>query len=657
MPNRRAKPKRVHGRTSRTGLAADLARIAAILERHAADPEAGKGTTKAPPETERPEDAEDAPLGLLCRTFGLTPFERDVLLLCAGVELDADCAAQVARLQEGAPPTFALALAALPEAHWSALLPTGPLRYWRLVELGAGPSLVGSALRIDERILHYLLGLQFLDQRLAGIVGVAGPAAELVPSHEALAERIAAVWQAPGAQDGAPPPVQLCGGDPTARRDIAAAACALAGCALLVLHARDLPDGEEPFEQLQRLWEREALLVVGARMIVADLPDGADKAAERRVERLIERAEGLLILSSAARRPPGARTMLTLEVAKPPPSDQLALWRQALGDAAVDEADLRTLAYQFDVDLAAIRAASADALGTAPGGDGAALARALWDSCRGQARARVEKGVECIAPRACWDDLVLPERQRQLLGAIVDQIRHRPTVYGDWGFSDKTMRGLGLAALFAGPSGTGKTLAAEVIAAELSLDLMRIDLSAVVDKYIGETEKNLSRVFDAAEAGGAVLLFDEADALFGKRGEVKDSHDRYANIEVDYLLQRIDAYRGLAILATNLKDNLDQAFLRRLRFIVQFPFPDAAQRARIWERVFPPQTPLENLDFARLAQLNVAGGSIRNIALNAAFQAAADGSGVSMAQIRASARTEYAKLEKPLTDAETRGWE
>jgi SpoVK/Ycf46/Vps4 family AAA+-type ATPase len=216
---------------------------------------------------------------------------------------------------------------------------------------------------------------------------------------------------------------------------------------------------------------------------------------------------------------------------------------------------------------------------------------------------------------------------------------------------------LGISALFAGTSGTGKTMAAEVLANERRLDLYRIDLSAVVSKYIGETEKNLRRVFDAAEAGGAILLFDEADALFGKRSEVKDSHDRYANIEVGYLLQRMEAYHGLAILTTNLKNALDTAFLRRIRFVVQFPFPDAPQRAEIWRRVFPAATPKESLRIESLARLNVAGGNIRNIALHAAFLAAEANEPVRMTHLLSGARTEYAKLEKPLTEAEIGDWE
>ena len=199
-------------------------------------------------------------------------------------------------------------------------------------------------------------------------------------------------------------------------------------------------------------------------------------------------------------------------------------------------------------------------------------------------------------------------------------------------------------------------MAAEVLANELRLDLYRIDLSQVVSKYIGETEKNLRRVFDAAEDGGAILLFDEADALFGKRSEVKDSHDRYANIEVSYLLQRMEAYRGLAILTTNMKDALDTAFLRRIRFVVSFPFPDAAQRAEIWRRIFPPETPRRRLDLDRLARLNVTGGNIRNIALNAAFLAADAGEPVRMPHLLRRRAGEYAKLEKTLTEAEMRGW-
>ena len=261
-----------------------------------------------------------------------------------------------------------------------------------------------------------------------------------------------------------------------------------------------------------------------------------------------------------------------------------------------------------------------------------------------------------IAVKAKWDELVLPPEQKALLRQITDQVGRRNRVYDAWGFREKMNRGLGINALFAGESGTGKTMAAEVIANELQLDLFRIDLSAVVNKYIGETEKNLRRLFDAAEDSGAILFFDEADALFGKRSEVKDSHDRYANIEINYLLQRMESYRGLAILATNMKNTLDKAFMRRLRFVVDFPFPGVEERKEIWRKVFPPETPVDNnLDYQRLASLNLCGGSIQNVALNAAFLAAQHNDGrVTMPLLLNAARTEFKKLERPAKESDFR---
>src|SRR5262249_12479790 len=223
--------------------------------------------------------------------------------------------------------------------------------------------------------------------------------------------------------------------------------------------------------------------------------------------------------------------------------------------------------------------------------EGPLQAGGVWDACRSLARPRLEDLAQRIAPCATWNDLVLPDAQTKTLRQLTRQVRHRMKVYEAWGFAARGRRGLGMSALFTGASGTGKTMAAEVLARDLRLDLYRIDLSAVVSKYIGETEKNLKQVFDAAEEGGVILLFDEADALVGKRSNVKDSHDRYANIEVGYLLQKMEAYQGLAILTTNLKSAMDTSFQRRLRFTVNFPFPDANQREAIWRRVFPEAPP------------------------------------------------------------------
>ncbi|WP_293103273.1 ATP-binding protein, partial [Moorena sp. SIO3I6] len=280
----------------------------------------------------------------------------------------------------------------------------------------------------------------------------------------------------------------------------------------------------------------------------------------------------------------------------------------------------------------------------------------LWDFCRHFARNQLDHLAQPINATATWDDLVLPTPQRLLLSDIATHLRHQYKVYQQWGFAQKGDRGLGISALFYGASGTGKTMAAEVLAQEFRLDLYRIDLSRVVSKYIGETEKNLRRIFDAAETGSAILLFDEADALFGKRTQVQDSHDRHANIEVSYLLQRMEAYQGLAILTTNFQSALDSAFSRRIRFVVEFPFPQAEIRTQIWQRIFPAMTPTLNLNYQKLGQLNVAGGNIRNIALNAAFLAAAADEAVNMEHIYEATKREYLKLKKMLTNEEIEGW-
>jgi SpoVK/Ycf46/Vps4 family AAA+-type ATPase len=280
----------------------------------------------------------------------------------------------------------------------------------------------------------------------------------------------------------------------------------------------------------------------------------------------------------------------------------------------------------------------------------------MWSACRTIGRSKLDELAQRIESAAGWDDLILPEAQKATLRQIGAHVQNRLKVHLEWGFAEKGARGLGISALFAGESGTGKTMAAEVLAHELQLDLYRIDLSAVVSKYIGETEKNLRRVFDAADDSGAILLFDEADALFGKRSEIKDSHDRYANIEVSYLLQRMEAYRGLAILTTNMKGALDVAFQRRLHFVVHFPFPDQALREAIWRSVFPAGAPQGAVDYSKLARLSVTGGSIRNIAINAAFRAAELQEPVSMAHLLQAAHQEASKRERPLSDAEIRGW-
>lgn len=259
-----------------------------------------------------------------------------------------------------------------------------------------------------------------------------------------------------------------------------------------------------------------------------------------------------------------------------------------------------------------------------------------------------------IVPRRNWQDLVLPKDTLAQLQEFCQQVRYRTQVYTDWGFDRKLSLGKGLIALFTGDSGTGKTLSAEILAKDLGLDLYKVDLSLVVSKYIGETEKNLSQVFQEAQESNAILFFDEADALFGKRSEVKDAHDRYANIEINYLLQRVEEYEGVIILASNLSRNIDAAFLRRLHFSIEFPFPDEKHRLQIWRNIFPPQAPMaEDLDFEFLAhQFKIAGGNIRNVALAAAFRAAGNGDAIGMKQIVLAMKREYQKLGKVCERAE-----
>jgi len=595
-------------------------------------------------------------LDRVAAVFGLSDFERDVLLLCAGVELDAAFAHACAAAQGDAErtyATFSLAMAALADSHWSALNPAAPLRRWHLVELAHPEVPTTCPLRIDERVLHALAGLSYLDPRLATMAEtVSQPIA--LPSHlRQAASQVAASWSSLPGSSG----VHLHGRQRPDLRAVGAAACSLSGLRPVCLRAADLPGAPADRELLARLCERESALERTAWIL--DVDDHVPGSGRLALD-LASRIQAPVVVVSREQVAGSSELLRQVPVSPTGASDARVLWRTALGaSAALLDGWLDRVAGQFDLDLASVEAAVGmvrPLLDAADCPEPDDLGARLWDACRQQARPALDDLTQRIEPRATWEDLVLPAPQTRILREIAVHVKHRLRVLEDWGFAARTGRGLGIAALFAGPSGTGKTLAAEVLAGALALDLYRVDLSQVVSKYIGETEKNLRRIFDAAEAGGAVLLFDEADALFGKRSEVKDSHDRYANIEVSYLLQRMETYRGLAILTTNLKSALDTAFLRRLRFVVQFPFPDAALRAEIWRRVFPAQAPTESLDPAKLARLTVAGGTIRNIALSAAFLAADASVPVRMEHILRAARTEYAKLERPLTDAEVAEW-
>ncbi len=609
-------------------------------------------------------DAAEAPHGnegsghtpaltTLTERLGLSAFERDLLLLCIGMELDTRFPALCAQAQHdpGKPyPTFALGFAVLDQPSWDALSPQRPLRWWRLLEIhqpGAQP-LIGAALGVDERVVNFVKGMNYLDDRLAPLL-VPLPSVALPLSQQVVADQVLTSLQhAP--TDAPLPVVQLLGGDSVSKQAIAQSVADAFGMQSYRLSAELLPSATSEQETLLRLWQRESRLLPLALYLDATGVEHGDASAAM-AARFLARAGGLAFVDAREPLVGAATQAISVEVARPTALEQRSLWHRLLGDAAGTQP--HHLAGHFDFNLASIEQVAHTALAA---GDAkpAALAQALWQGALAHTRPALDQLAQRIEPKAGWDDLKLPESEKQLLRQIADQVAQRSAVYDDWGFRARMNRGLSISALFAGESGTGKTMAAEVIAQELGLSLYRIDLSAVVSKYIGETEKNLRKLFDAADDGGAILFFDEADALFGKRSEVKDSHDRYANIEVNYLLQRLESFRGLAILATNQKGALDSAFLRRLRFVVNFPFPGVAERRAIWASVFPAQASVSVLDLDRLARLALSGGSIQGIALNAAFLAAKADAPIGMPLLLDAARAEFRKLDKPVNEADFR---
>jgi len=625
-----------------------VAEVARVAQRLRVEPD--PGATSAALAAARDAMPGVTAIDYLSERFGLSPFERDVLLLCAGVEMDAELGAVVAAARGDARrggPSFGLALATLEDPHWSALTPVGPLRRWRLVEVDESAGLTQGRLRIDERILHFLAGVNYPDGRLRGLLRPAEPPSVMAKEHRAVCQELRGALEATPGDEA--PLVLLTGDDPLGQADVAATAATELGLSLQTLRAGDVPAGYVEVDALATLCEREALLLDCALLLSCD-DDGLPAPASRLVEQL-----GCPLFVSVPQPPSLARSALRFVVDRPGPLEQKRLWQGALGAGAARlNGALDGVASQFKLSTRVIQAEGARLATALAAGGSPAL---LWQACRAMGRSRLDELAQHVEVAASWEDLVLPAAQKATLRRLGGHVRNRLKVQLEWGFAAKSSRGLGISALFAGESGTGKTMAAEILARELDLDLYRIDLSAVVSKYVGETEKNLRRVFDAADESGAVLLFDEADALFGKRSEVKDSHDRYANIEVSYLLQRMDAYRGLAILTTNAKAALDVAFERRLRFVVHFPFPDQAMREAIWRHSFPAPAPLGALDYAKLSQLSVPGGGIRNIALNAAFAAAELGEPIAMGHLLAAARHEASKRERPLSEAETRGWE
>lgn len=599
--------------------------------------------TAEPPAFEVADTSALHRIGLI---FGLNDLELELLAVALACDVSDSVFRQARKLTHSEGTGMAIAQRLFGNALWKLICPEAPLRKWRLIEVtGTGP-LRQRDLRVDERIIQAILGNVYVDERLSGLLDrveqdmMAAPSATFRSAVQTIISNFS---------NGAPVPIILLGGpDRRSQRNVLVEVASEFNLSLLRLRAGDIPQDWSQRKTLSVLLDRE-LALSGAMLIIEATPEDAARAAD-----LASRLTGPVAILANDPPLPERTPRLRLDLAPAGLHTQQEIWRTALGESktAFLGPAVELLAGQFRLDPASVYSAVALVGDPDPKAPVDAYRAALWNAARLQGRRALNGLAERIESRADWDDLVVPESVLAILRDISAQVRNGWRVNNVWGWAEKNPRGLGTAALFAGPSGTGKTLAAEVLANDLSLDLYRIDLSQVVSKYIGETEKNLARIFSAAEDGGAVLLFDEADALFGKRSEVKDSHDRYANVEVSYLLQKMEAYRGLAVLTTNQRSALDTAFLRRLRYVISFPFPDAATRRAIWKGVFPVQTPLDKLDFEALAGLSLSGGSIRSIALNAAFLAAGSGRAVTMDNVRRAAMREYAKLEKPLTAIE-----
>lgn len=616
----------------------------------------------------------------LAALFGLSPFEVRALVICLAPELRRRYDRIYAYLQDDITrrrPSVDLVLDLLCETEaerWTTsvlLSPGAPLLRSGLLETvedpgsPSGSSGLAQFLRLDPRILRFVLGQGALDARLADLARVHGtgaPPGEPVVDPEVADPLIAYArrWCSDPTAHRPRTVLHLHGAAGAGKQELALAVCGALGRPMLSVDARQLASRAAEAEHLLRLALRESLLLQAPLYLApADvfLREGDPAEVLRTaLAREVETYGWFVILGGEAPWTDRAlferAVFFSAALPVPPVPVREHAWRRALGEALPEApADLpRRLAERYRATPGQIREAVAqvaDRRLVRGGGDGVDF-EVLAAACRERARRGLGTLAARVDPRHGWGDLVLPDETGTQLRELCAQARHEHRVFDAWGFGRKLVRGRGLAALFTGSPGTGKTLAAEVVAGELKLDLYKIDLARVVSKYVGETEKNLARVFAEAEGSNAILFFDEADALFGKRTEVSDAHDRYANIETSFLLQRIEEYTGVVILASNLRENMDDAFLRRIRFVVDFPFPDAGSRLQIWKAHFPEEAPVcDGVDHALLAErLPVAGGSIKNIVLNAAFFAAADGGVIGMEHLLRGARREFEKIGK-----------
>ncbi|MBV9301617.1 MAG: ATP-binding protein [Acidobacteriaceae bacterium] len=622
------------------------------------------------------DQAPETRLAQLARLFELTAFELDCLLICLAPELDPRYERLYAYLQDDVTkrrPSVDLVLNLLSSSIEEKLsnrghfIHTAPLIRNSLLHIFEDPSQphptrLSKYLRIDERIVDYLLHSDELDSRLLSYSTCQRPKTELdsLVLASDIKNRVRSLARR---RTGEPSLiVYLQGAYGSGKRATAEALCRDLNLRLLTITGKRLTGhSDSEFQTLLPLFMREALLQ-SAALYLADF-DGflaEDKAGRLAILlRELDARQGISFLAGESAWGPrdelaNAR-FIRLEIPKPTYTERLRLWQRAVESTC--EFDLSLLSTKFRFTAGQIRDAAATARNLAswrdPESSEVTMAD-LYEACRLQCNRKLSLLARKIKPHYSWNDIVLPLDRVEQLKEICNAVKFRSVIYDQWGFDRKLSLGKGLNILFAGPPGTGKTMAAEIMAGELGLDLYKTDLSTVVSKYIGETEKNLARIFAEAENSNAILFFDEADALFGKRSEVRDSHDRYANIEINYLLQKMEEHEGLVILATNFRKNMDDAFVRRLHYTLDFPFPDEAERHRIWQSIWPKETPRHvELDLQALARrFELAGGSIRNIALGAAFLAADNGGIVKMQHLLHATRREYQKMGKVVSCGE-----
>jgi SpoVK/Ycf46/Vps4 family AAA+-type ATPase len=607
--------------------------------------------------------------------FVLSSFEQAALVICLAPELRRKYERLYAYLQDDITrkkPSVDLVLSLLCEMEsdrWNAreiLSEHAPLMHAGMLQKAddpqspSGASGLSQFLKLDPRILGFLLGKNYLDPRLIGIATLHRPSPIDGFTEGTIAAKLLQFIKSHFTDETSGVKklvLYLHGPHGVGKKNLGLTACRQLGRPMLSVDMELLLAHGAQAEALLKPICRESVLLQAA--LYLDNASSLLKEENRPILKVLSKvaAEYGWLVFLAGNKPWVPDEVFkeclfhSIGLSVPDVPMRQAVWESCLkGQVTETTSWAAQLARRFRLTPGQIM----DAVGFAAkecairfGRKEVALA-ALYEACRHQSSQKLSELVAKVEPRYGWDDLVLPDDKVAHLREICNQVKHRYRVFGEWGFDKKLSHGKGLSALFFGGPGTGKTMAAQVIAGELQLDLYKIDLSGVISKYIGETEKNLAKIFQEAETSNAILFFDEADALFAKRTEVSDAHDRYANIETSYLLQKVEEYEGVVILATNLRENMDDAFLRRIRFIVEFPFPDEACRLRLWRTHIPKEAPVrESIDYEYLSrELKIAGGSIKNIVVNSAFLAAEDGGVIGMEHLLSGAKREFEKIGK-----------